>query len=178
LNKPAPTGVYGHSKLAGETAVLNSAAPALVLRTSWVYSNHGKNFYRTMLSLAETRDELSVVVDQIGAPTYADSIARATLELVAIIDRQGGVLAEQVGVYHFSCAGQTSWYDFAKAIFAENGFSAIKVNPTSTANYPTAAKRPAFSVLDNAKLDAVFGVSLPDWQSALHECVTETQRDC
>lgn len=172
---PAPTGVYGQSKLEGEHAIVKSGAPALILRTSWVYSNHGKNFYKTMLNLAKTRDELSVVADQFGSPTYAGSIAEVTKALAEKILASGGITDEQSGVYHFSCQGQTSWHDFAKALFIENGFTKIKVNPIPTKDYPTPAKRPAFSVLDGRKLRTVFDVSLPHWQTALAHCASQTK---
>ncbi len=172
---PGPTGVYGASKLAGEKAVLDSGAPAVVLRTAWVYSNHGKNFYKTMLNLAESRDELSVVADQIGAPTYAGSIAEATKRLVDIILEQGGLQDEQSGIYHFTCAGQTSWCEFARAIFVENEVTNITVNPIATADYPTPAKRPAYSVLEGSKLKSVFGIALPHWGTALAQCAVETK---
>jgi len=167
--------MYGQSKLEGEQAILNSEAPALILRTSWVYSNHGKNFYKTMLNLASTRDELSVVGDQIGAPTYAGSIADGVKRLVDIILEQGGIKQEQQGVYHFTCQGQTSWADFAKAIFVENEINKIVVNSITTEEYPTPAKRPAYSVLSGAKLNDVFGVSLPHWGTALAYCAAETK---
>ena len=172
---PAPTGVYGHSKYAGEQEILKAGAPALVLRTSWVYSNHGKNFYRTMLNLAESRKELSVVADQTGAPTYAGSIANATRSLVDIIFRQEGITEAQVGVYHFSCGGQTSWCEFARALFAENDIADITINAITTEEYRTPAKRPAYSVLDGSKLEQVFGIALPDWRDALHDCAAETR---
>ena len=175
IDQAAPTGVYGESKLAGEKEALKSGAPAIVLRTSWVYSNHGKNFYKTMLALAATRNELSVVADQVGAPTYAGSIAEATKKLVEIIFNQGQIEDSQKGVYHLTCGGQTSWAEFAKAIFVENQKDAMTVNSITTDEYPTPAKRPAFSVLNNDKLQAVFGVSLPTWQDALGECVEETK---
>ena len=151
-----PTGVYGASKLAGEQAILNSSAPAVILRTSWVYSNHGKNFYKTMLALAESRSELSVVADQIGAPTSALSIARATAKLLDIFIQQKGITPEQVGIYHFSCGGETSWHEFAQAIFAKHKLTHMQVSGITTAEYPTPAQRPAYSVLDNTKLSDTF----------------------
>lgn len=174
-DKPNPTGVYGATKYAGEQAILNCNAPAVILRTSWVYSNHGKNFYKTMLALAESRNELSVVADQVGSPTYAQSIAIATAELLDIILAQGEIRPEQMGLYHFTCGGETSWCDFAKAIFEKNQITNMQVNPILTEQYPTPAKRPAFSVLDNSKLQSTFGVSLPDWQTALDACVAEAE---
>ena len=169
-----PTGVYGQSKLEGEQAILESGAPAVVLRTAWVYSNHGKNFYKTMLNLAESRTELSVVDDQVGAPTYAGSIAYATKELLEIIISQDGLSKEQQGVFHFTCQGQTSWAGFAKALFAANGIDKMDVTGITTEQYPTPAKRPAFSVLNGVKLQSTFRISLPDWQDALRDCVSET----
>lgn len=170
-----PTGVYGRSKLAGERAVLRSGAPAIILRTSWVYSNHGKNFYKTMLSLSESRNELSVVNDQTGSPTYAGSIASATKQLLDIILDQGKLNVDQTGVFHFTCQGQTTWAEFAKAIFVENEVSNMLVNGIPSIEYPTPAKRPAFSVLDNTKLRDVFGISLPHWGTALSQCAAETK---
>jgi len=172
---PAPTGVYGESKLAGEQAILDSKAPAIILRTAWVYSNHGKNFYKTMLALAANRDELSVVADQVGAPTYAGSIADATKVLVDLILEQGQIKDEQRGIFHFTCQGQTSWCDFARAIFVENEVTKITVNGISTKEYPTPAQRPAFSVLNLDKLKDTFGIALPHWGTALAHCAAETK---
>lgn len=170
-----PTGVYGQSKLEGEEAVINTKAPAIILRTSWVYSNHGKNFYKTMLALSENREELSVVNDQIGSPTYAGSIALATRQLLDIVLKQGEITAKQQGVYHFTCQGQTSWADFAKAIFVENEVTKMTVRGIPSSEYPTPAKRPEFSVLNTQKLMGVFGVSLPHWGTALSQCAAETK---
>ena len=171
-----PNGVYGQTKFDGEQAILKSGAPAIILRTSWVYSNQGKNFYKTMLALSESRDELNVVADQIGSPTSAQSIAVATRELVDIVLQQGGIKSEQIGVFHFSCSGETSWCDFAKAIFEKHQIDSMTVLGITTEEYPTPAKRPAYSVLNNDKLKSVFGVSLPNWKTALDVCVAETQQ--
>ena len=170
----APTGVYGQSKLEGEIAVIQSKAPAVVLRTAWVYSNHGKNFYKTMLALSETRDELNVVADQVGAPTYAGSIAENCRVLVERF-LQNGILESEVGIYHFSCEGQTSWCDFARAIFTENSIDHMTVNAITTEEFPTPAKRPAYSVLDGNKLKQTFDISLPHWGTALAQCAVETR---
>jgi dTDP-4-dehydrorhamnose reductase len=175
LVSAAPTGVYGKSKLQGEQAILESGAPALILRTSWVYSNTGKNFYKTMLSLAQSRNELSVVADQIGSPTYAGSIAWACKELLDTILLQGQIEPTKIGVYHFTCQGQTSWCEFAKAIFTANQRDDIAVNGITTAEYPTPAARPPFSVLNNQKLKTEFNLALPHWQDALIDCVAETK---
>jgi len=170
-----PTGVYGQSKLEGDQAVLASGAPAIILRTAWVYSNHGKNFYKTMLALSEQRDELKVVNDQIGAPTYAGSIAYATRQILDILTEQGAIKPEQVGVYHFTCQGQTSWAEFARSIFVEHEITKMTVHGIPSSEYPTPAKRPAFSVLDGKKLMDVFAVSLPHWGTALSQCVAHTK---
>lgn len=170
-----PTGVYGASKLAGEQAILTASAPAIILRTAWVYSNHGKNFYNTMLALADSRDELSIVSDQIGAPTYARSIAEGCKQLIDIITHQKAILPEQRGIYHFTCAGQTSWAEFARSLFLENDITSVKVTPIPSKDYPTPAKRPAYSVLSGEKLADVFGIALPHWGTALAQCAAETK---
>ncbi len=172
---PSPTGVYGASKLAGERAIQQTDAAALILRTSWVYSNHGKNFYKTMLSLAATRDELSVVADQMGSPTFAGSIASVGVQLADQILQAPELAREHQGLYHFSCGGETSWHGFAAALFAANGVDHLSLNEIGTAEYPTPAKRPAYSVLNNSKLHDVFGLSLPSWQDALESCVQEAK---
>ena len=169
-----PNGVYGQSKLEGEQAIINSGAPALILRTAWVYSNEGGNFYKTMLKLAQSRTELSVVNDQVGSPTYAGSIAKSTKSIVDKVVEQGEITLEQVGVYHLTCQGKTSWCEFAEQIFAQHNKQQMMVTGIPSSEYPTPAKRPAFSVLNGDKLHAVFGVRLPDWQIALQECVAQT----
>ena len=175
LDQPSPNGVYGKTKLAGEQALFKSNAAAVILRTAWVYSNHGKNFYKTMLELAKSRDTLSVVNDQFGAPTYAGSIADGVKVLVDHCIQQGGIRESQKGVYHFTCQGQTNWCDFADQIFKQNDLN-IKVNGIPSSDYPTPAKRPYFSVLDGTKLQQTFGVSLPNWEDALADCVNETKQ--
>lgn len=172
-DNPQPNSVYGASKLAGEQAIIKVSAPALILRTSWVYSNVGKNFYNTMKRLAAERDVLSVVADQIGSPTYAGSIAQATKQLIDSLFEQGQLTEAQKGIYHFTCAGQTSWHEFAIELLKLNDFDKTRVNAIKTSEFPTPAKRPPYSVLDNSKLKTVFSVQLPDWQQALQACVTE-----
>ncbi len=160
-----PLGIYGESKLAGERAVLESDAPHLVLRTAWVYGLHGHNFLKTMLRLGAERDELRVVADQVGSPTPAWLIAEGT----AAILRQG---LKSSGVRHLTAQGQGSWFDFASAIVdlaLATGRIARRpvVVPIATAEYPTPARRPAYSVLDTASLRAEYGLELPDWRQAL-----------
>ena len=165
-----PLGVYGASKLAGEEAVLAATAKSAVLRISWVYAPFGANFVKTMLRLAETRDHLSVVGDQIGAPTSALDIADGILKVAAnMLARPDD--ASLYGVFHMGAGGpDASWADFATAIFAglaARGGKTVTVAPIATADYPTPAKRPAQSRLDSRRLAEVHGVVLPDWRRSL-----------
>jgi len=172
-----PQGEYGRTKLAGEQKILSTDAQAYIFRTAWVYSNKGNNFYKTMLRLAESRNELNIVNDQIGSPTYAKCIAEATLQIVDRLLANNNLTAMQAsfprGLYHLTNAGETSWADFAKEIFKLHELN-IQVSGIPSSEYPTPAKRPAYSVLDNKSLNETFGVELPSWQNALHECVEET----
>ena len=169
-DEPDPQGVYGQSKLQGEAAILASGCDAYIFRTAWVYSQRGNNFYKSMLRLASDRPELGIVSDQFGSPTYASSIANGTVDVVEKILDKG--FDAQTGLYHMTCSGVTSWSGFAKAIFNSENVS-VKVKEITTNDYPTPAKRPAYSVLDNAKLMRNFGVQLPSWQAALATCVAE-----
>ncbi|NUR22712.1 dTDP-4-dehydrorhamnose reductase [Frateuria sp.] len=169
-----PLGAYGRSKLVGEEALRASGADHLILRTAWVYAPHGHNFLRTMLRLGAEREELRVVADQHGAPTSTALIVRASL---AALDRwmaEPAARAQLQGTHHLVASGHTSWHGFATAIFAEahaHGLLARvpRVLPIATADYPTPARRPAWSVLDNSEFQQRFGVSLPDWQDGLRE---------
>jgi dTDP-4-dehydrorhamnose reductase len=169
-----PLGVYGATKLAGEQAVAASGAAHLILRTAWLYSNRGKNFLNTMLRLAGERDELRVVNDQTGGPTYADLVAEVSVHMLGDMFAGGSVRTERCGLYHLTCQGTTSWWGFAQRIIELAGFAErVRVLPITTADYPTPAKRPAYSVLSNAKLERVFGIRLPDWQEGLQRCLAE-----
>jgi dTDP-4-dehydrorhamnose reductase len=175
-DSPAPLSVYGASKLAGEQAIQNSRARHLIFRTSWVYGPHGKNFLLTMLRLAAERDSLSIVDDQIGAPTTSIELARATHSIVTgVLAGRFGAARDWSGLYHMTCSGSVSWFGFAQAIFARAsqhlGVKTPKLIPIETKDYPTPAARPRNSVLSNAKLHACFGVQLPTWQSALDEVI-------
>jgi dTDP-4-dehydrorhamnose reductase len=177
-----PQGVYAETKLAGEDAVRAAGLPHLILRTSWVYGAYGKNFMKTILRLAGERDSLRVVADQVGAPTSSGSIAEAVVTLLKCWQTDDET---QSGIYHLTNAGRTSWHGFASEILNEyqslqeaHQWPALKayagqVLPISTAEYPTPAKRPANSVLDNAKLNRVFDVALPDWRVALHHVIQD-----
>jgi dTDP-4-dehydrorhamnose reductase len=173
---PAPLSVYGASKLAGEQAVQNSLARYLIFRTSWVYGPHGSNFLLTMLRLARERDRLSIVDDQVGAPTTSIELARATHAIVTgVLAGRFGSPQDWGGLYHMTCSGSVSWFGFAQAIFARAserlGVKVPELIPIGTKDYPTPAARPRNSVLSNAKLHARFGLELPTWQSALDEVI-------
>jgi dTDP-4-dehydrorhamnose reductase len=169
-----PLGVYGASKAAGEAAIAAVASRYLVFRTSWVYSAHGKNFLRTMLRLGAERSELRVVDDQIGAPTSAAAIATATARLVEQYAPPGADLS--AGIYHMTAGGSTSWCGFARAIFAVGVLNAQpRVQAIATSDYPTPAKRPANSVLDNDKFARTFGFRLPPWKHQLEEVLSAMQ---
>lgn len=164
-----PQGVYGRTKLEGEQAVAAANDKFIVLRTAWVFGEHGNNFVKTMLRLAKTRDTLGVVADQVGGPTYAGDIAKALIQIAEKIIAGENV---EYGVYHFTGEPYVSWCDFAKAIFAEAVLQNVLekaplVNAITTADYPTPAKRPANSCLDLTKIQQVFGIQPSDWQKAL-----------
>lgn len=156
-----PPNAYGRSKLAGEQAVLAAGGNTAILRTSWVFSAHGNNFVKTMLRLAETRDALSVVNDQIGGPTPADKIAKALLTMAAAM--QAG---QRGGIYHFAGKPDTSWAGFATEIFAQADKS-VTVTGIPSADYPTPATRPLNSRMDCSKLEADFGIKAPDWKAGV-----------
>lgn len=169
-----PLGVYGATKLAGEEAIAASGADFITLRTAWLYSNRGKNFLNTMLKLAAERNELRVVSDQIGCPTYADILAETTLQVLDGLYENGTVRKERCGLYHATSSGSTSWWGFAKRIVELAGYSErVRVLPIPTSDYPTPAKRPAYSVLSNEKLERTFGIRLPDWEAGLKRCLAE-----
>lgn len=173
-DSPHPLNAYGKTKLAGEEAIRQAGGASLVFRTSWIYGPHGKNFLLTMLRLAGERDSLTVVDDQIGAPTSSIALADATRTIVegAMAGRFGSP-ASWAGLYHMTCGGSTSWCAFAEAIFARAGDlldgRRPKVKPIATRDYPTPAQRPQNSVLSNARLKERFGVALPTWDAALDE---------
>jgi dTDP-4-dehydrorhamnose reductase len=169
---PDPLNAYGATKLDGEEAILQTGGRVLIFRTSWVYGPHGSNFLLTMLRLARQRDVLSIVGDQIGSPTTSIELARATHAIMSgILAGKFGATEDWAGLYHMTCSGSTSWCGFAQAIFARAGKlldgKVPVVTPITSAEYPTAARRPLNSVLSNAKLEARFGVRLTSWKAAL-----------
>jgi dTDP-4-dehydrorhamnose reductase len=167
-----PQGVYGDSKLKGELAIQASGCKYLIIRTAWVYSEYGNNFLKTMLRLGADRDELRIVGDQIGCPTYAQDIAKSIVSILSCLDLKGS----SSGIYHYCGDELCSWYDFARAIFAEAEIHGLKspsnIKSITTAEYPTPAIRPAYSVLDCTKIENVFGVTRSNWRDGI-EIVTD-----
>ena len=162
---PNPQSVYGKTKLDGELAMQQiNPANSVILRTSWVYSKFGNNFVKTMLRLAKTRDEISVVADQIGTPTNAADLADAILTILPKISN------ETVEVFHYSNEGVCSWYDFAKAIFEIKQIS-IKVNPIESSQYPTPAERPFYSVMHKSKIQREYNIEVAYWKNSLFSCL-------
>ena len=166
---PFPSGIYGLTKLQGEQAIQANWDKHFIIRTSWVYSQFGNNFMKTMLRLASERDTLSVVSDQIGTPTNAVDLAEV---LIVIMVSSFKFQVSSFGIYNFSNEGQCSWYDFAKEIFHQKGVS-IVLKPIPTSAYPTPAKRPAYSVLDKTKIKSTFGVEIKEWQTSLATCINQ-----
>lgn len=162
---PAPHSAYGRTKLAGERAIEASGCRNIILRTAWLYSEFGRNFVKTIRNLLSTRDGIKVVNDQIGTPTYAGDLAEA---IVAIID--GGQL-HKCGTYNYSNLGESSWYDFAVEIGKMSGYKGCTISPCTTAEYPTKAQRPRYSVLDKSKFIDTFGLVIPEWKASLARCI-------
>ena len=162
-----PQSVYGSTKAEGERLIRESGCNHMIVRTAWLYSSVGKNFVKTMLMLGDTKDEINVVADQKGCPTWAHDLAFA---LVALLDKNGKNEVHET--FHFTNEGQITWHDFATAIM-EIGGKKCKVNPITTDQYPTKAKRPAYSVLDLSKIKAYAGIVIPDWRESLVKCMEE-----
>jgi dTDP-4-dehydrorhamnose reductase len=169
---PNPIGVYGRTKLDGERQLLDSGADALILRTSWLYGARGQNFLLTMQRLMRDRDQLQVVDDQVGSPTWSRLLAEATAQVLALLVAGRISLSEIGGLYHLTCAGETSWYGFARAIWDAAG-QPCRLDAIPSSEYPTPARRPAYSVLDNSRFQETFGLALPDWHHALELCLGE-----
>ncbi|MBB6128195.1 dTDP-4-dehydrorhamnose reductase [Mucilaginibacter lappiensis] len=158
-----PISIYGLTKLEGEQDVVNILPRHFIIRTSWLYSEYGNNFVKTMLKLGAERDELKIIADQVGTPTYAIDLAAAILDIIT-----SG--SESFGIYHYSNEGVTSWYDFAKGIF-DLSATQVKAYPIRTSEYPTRATRPAFSVMDKAKIKTTFNIQIPYWRDSLITCL-------
>lgn len=169
-DKTSPQSVYGTTKLAGDNIVLAQHQSSMIIRTSWVYSSHGNNFVKTMLRLGEKLDVLKVIYDQIGSPTYAKDLAKTILDLIQGVE-QGSLEKQSLsGIFHYSNEGVLSWYDFAKAIFDLNKID-CKVLPIESKDYPTAAQRPHFSLLNKAKIKETFDLEIPYWRDSLKDCL-------
>lgn len=166
-DKENPLSIYGLTKLQGEIAIAESLKEHFILRTSWLYSEHGQNFLKTMLRLGAEKDSLGVVVNQIGTPTYAGDLAKV---IVAIVGKE----KPRFGTYHYSNEGVASWYDFAKAIFDISN-TKIDLSPIKTEAYPTPAKRPNFSVLDKSKIKNYMELEIPYWRDSLEKCIKNVQ---
>ena len=160
----APVNIYGATKLEGEQAITANLEQYFILRTSWLYSEYGNNFVKTMLRFGREREELRVIWDQIGTPTYAIDLAQAVFRII-----ESG--SQSYGIYHYSNEGLTSWYDFAKSIF-EISQTSVRVVPVRTSEYITKARRPAFSVLDKTKIKQKLGLEIPHWRDSLKTCIS------
>jgi dTDP-4-dehydrorhamnose reductase len=158
-----PISIYGLTKLEGEQEIAQILDEYYTIRTSWLYSEYGNNFVKTMLKLGAERDELKIIADQVGTPTYAIDLAGAILDIIASAKKE-------YGIYHYSNEGVTSWYDFAKGIFDISGTD-VKVFPIRTSEFPTRAQRPAYSVMDKAKIKTTFGIEIPYWRDSLETCI-------
>jgi dTDP-4-dehydrorhamnose reductase len=164
---PSPNSVYGSTKLAGELGVSKFCKKSVIIRTAWLYSTFGNNFVKTMIRLGKEKPELGVIFDQIGTPTYARDLAVA---IMTIINK--GIVP---GVYHFTNEGVISWYDFTKAIHRIAGITTCHVRPLHTAEYPTPANRPHYSVLDKTKIKETYGIEIPYWEESLKDCLEKIE---
>lgn len=164
-DKTNPVSVYGKSKLQGEELAMQNAPSTVIIRTAWLYSSFKANFVKTMLRLMKEKESINVVSDQFGCPTYAADLAVVIMQIIASNQSKANP-----GIYHYSNAGVTNWYEFAVAIKRLTGCNCI-VNPITTAEYPTAAKRPSYSVLDTTKIKETFKLNIPDWEKSLEKCL-------
>lgn len=162
----APLGVYGRTKLMGEQAIASSGCKALVFRTAWLYSEFGNNFLKTMLRLTAEKEQLKVVFDQVGTPTYAGDLALAIFSII-----EAGVYEGNEGIYHFSNEGVCSWYDFAVEIAAAAGNSRCRIEPCHSSEFPSPVTRPSYSVLDKTKIKSTFGLDIPHWRESMEYCI-------
>ena len=171
--KGTPTGVYGLTKLQGEQAIQATGCSHVIIRTAWLYSEFGRNFVKTMLSLTETKSELNVVFDQTGTPTYAWDLATA---ISAVLDDYSANRSikpyQKTGIYHYSNEGVCSWYDFTKMIAEYAGNTACNIKPCHSDEFPSKVKRPSYSVLDKTKIKETFGLSIPYWTDSLKKCIS------
>ena len=167
-----PINVYGTTKSRGEDAVIKATTRYLIIRTSWVYSNRGRNFLNTVLRLANERRELRIVNDQTGTPTYSRTLSTNTANMIKKLSLNWDD-PDMAGIFNMTCRGATTWYEFAREILKYAGIEHVTVEPISTSEFLTPAKRPQYSVLDNAKLEHLYGLRLPRWQDSLKECLAQ-----
>ena len=161
-----PTGAYGRTKLSGEQVILASGCRHIIIRTSWLYSEYGKNFCKTMLELTKTKPSLNVVFDQVGTPTYAGDLAQAVCSII-----EKDLVSGNEGLYHFSNEGVCSWYDFTKEIARQSGHKDCIIMPCHSSEYPSPVVRPSYSVLDKTKFKKTFGLYVPYWTDSLTVCL-------
>ncbi len=169
--KGTPTGVYGLTKLHGEQKIQATGVDYLIFRTAWLYSEFGKNFVKTMLNLTATKPQLKVVFDQVGTPTYAFDLAKAIVDIIESRKYEGNT-----GIYHFSCEGVCSWFDFTKMIAEYAGQTGCDIQPCHSDEFPSPVKRPAFSVLDKTKVKDTFGIKVPYWTDSLKVCINNLKK--
>jgi len=168
--KGSPTGVYGQTKLHGEQRILATGVKHIIIRTAWLYSEFGKNFVKTMLSLTATKPQLKVVFDQCGTPTYAGDLADVIYDII-----ENRKFDNNEGIYHFSNEGVCSWYDFTKVIAQMAGHTTCDIQPCHSDEFPSPVKRPAYSVLDKFKIKDTFGITIPYWTDSLRKCIAALQ---
>ncbi len=168
--KESPTGVYGQTKLYGEQRILATGVKHIIIRTAWLYSEFGKNFVKTMLSLTATKPQLKVVFDQCGTPTYAGDLADVIYDII-----ENRKFDNNEGIYHFSNEGVCSWYDFTKVIAQMAGHTTCDIQPCHSDEFPSPVKRPAYSVLDKSKIKDTFGITIPYWTDSLRKCIAALQ---
>lgn len=168
--KGSPTGVYGQTKLHGEQRILATGVKHIIIRTAWLYSEFGKNFVKTMLSLTATKPQLKVVFDQCGTPTYAGDLADVIYDII-----ENRKFDNNEGIYHFSNEGVCSWYDFTKVIAQMAGHTTCDIQPCHSDEFPSPVKRPAYSVLDKSKIKDTFGIIIPYWTDSLRKCIAALQ---
>ncbi|MBW4905906.1 dTDP-4-dehydrorhamnose reductase [Prevotella salivae] len=168
--KGSPTGVYGQTKLHGEQRILATGVKHIIIRTAWLYSEFGKNFVKTMLSLTATNPQLKVVFDQCGTPTYAGDLADVIYDII-----ENRKFDNNEGIYHFSNEGVCSWYDFTKVIAQMAGHTTCDIQPCHSDEFPSPVKRPAYSVLDKSKIKDTFGITIPYWTDSLRKCIAALQ---
>lgn len=168
--KGSPTGVYGETKLHGEQRILATGVKHIIIRTAWLYSEFGKNFVKTMLSLTATKPQLKVVFDQCGTPTYAGDLADVIYDII-----ENRKFDNNEGIYHFSNEGVCSWYDFTKVIAQMAGHTTCDIQPCHSDEFPSPVKRPAYSVLDKSKIKDTFGITIPYWTDSLRKCIAALQ---